>query len=271
MNKNLTQFKSLITAVEKFGVDIPTETKKIINQFEKGTLSTDLSDVFSTDNNELFIVLPDGSIRRALIHIVDISSWRELWGYPKFHIYSCKKIKEMKDEGRGYRYKASGQENGEFYLIKKDKKFYQTLEICHYCLELYNVQFGISHTKKDFPLKEYIKNPLSNSNLPKVNLDICTIPNCYQKNWAEISKKRKEQEKDICFDCERNFSSLVCKEFLDTHHVDADKRNNIRENLKVLCIECHSEKYNHGHIKHSDRYKKWLKSQCFKIQNKKRD
>ena len=96
-----------------------------------------------------------------------------------------------------------------------------------------------------------------------------TIPRLYTKDWNKISKKRKEQVGYKCEACGVNFSlKKDCQKFLHTHHIDADKSNNIRENLKVLCIECHSKEHNHSHIKHNKQYKEWLKSPCFKIQKK---
>ena len=224
-----------------------------------------LSDIFSTNKEELFIILKNGQIRKSIIHIVDISSWNENWKNPRFHIYKCKKIKEMQSSGKQHRYKASTGKNNKFYLIKRDKQWNETLEICSFCLEKYNEQFNSNKTKQNFPIKKWIDTPMSDSELPKVELDICTVPNCYTENWTKISKKRKEQEDYICQECGKDFSDKECKRFLHVHHIDANKRNNTPENLKVLCIECHCKKPDHGHIKQSNEYKKWLKSKCSKI------
>ena len=264
MSVQITQFKELLSAVGSFGAitDIEIELK-----FEKGEgLDVEGSDIFSTNSEELFVILEKGFIRKAVIHIVDISSWR--WGnYPKFHIYNCRTIESMKSKGRKHRYKASSRKDSKFYLIKKEQKWYQELEICAYCLSKYNNQFKQDKTKQTFSHKKWIEKPIDT--FSKVELDICTVPNCYTENWSKISKKIKEQEKYICSKCKGDFSDKECRDFLHTHHIDADKRNNIKENLKALCIECHSNEYNHGHIKHNPMYKKWLKSKCYKIQNKK--
>ena len=229
-------------------------------------LDVDSSDIFSTNTGELFVILKDGSIRKTIIHIVDISSWRENWGYPRFHIYECEKIKEMQNRGKKHRYKASGRKDSEFYLIKKDKKWNETLEICSYCLNEYNNQFNFNKIKQNFSLGEYIESHINHSKFSDVQLDICTVPNAYTKSWSSISKKRKEQENYICQTCGQGFSDKECKKFLHVHHIDANKRNNTPENLKVLCIECHCKEHNHGHIKQSPMYKEWLKSKYFKIQ-----
>lgn len=260
MNLKLTQFEELLTAVKQFGIIDTTEETK---QFETEGLDIILSDVFSTNNEEIFIILKDGSIRKTVIYIVDISNWNEAWKYPMFHIYSCEKIKEMINEGKKHRYKASSRSDGLFYLIKSKKKWYESLEICKYCLDKYNSQFKINKTKQDFPLKEYIKKPIDHLGFVDISIDICTVPNTYTGSWSAISKKIKEQQKYLCSNCKRNFSKPECKRFLHTHHVNADKRNNSRENLQVLCIECHSKEHNHSHIKQNNAYKEYLKSQCY--------
>ena len=102
MSIHLTQFEELISSIKKYGVfdfSKKTDIQREIEQFTEGKgLDSDLSDVFHTNKEELFTVLKDGSIRKTVIHIVDISSWRENWGYPRFHIYNCEKIKEMKQK-----------------------------------------------------------------------------------------------------------------------------------------------------------------------------
>ena len=265
MSIKLTQFQELLSAVKKFGVINFDETKFEKNLEKKEGLETDLSDIFSTDTGDLFIVLKNGIIRRAVIHIVDISSWRENWKYPRFHINECKKIKDMKAKGRKYRYRASIAKNNKFYLIRNEKQWYEAIKICSYCLTQYNEKYNSSYTKESFPLIEWIRNPMNANQFPKVKLGICTVPNCYTKSWSKISDKRREQVKYTCQECNKDFSDKECQRFLHTHHIDANKRNNIKENLKVLCIECHSKEYHHAHIKKSNQYNEWLKSKCSKI------
>ena len=266
MHLKITQFDDLLIAVKKFGVSRFLDTKivKERKQFKNEGLDIDLSDVFSTNKGELFIILKNGSIRKAIIHIVDISSYKKERNhkYPKFHIYSCKTIEEMKSKNKKHRYKASSRQDGLFYLIKKEKKWYEALEICQNCLTLYNSHFKVQKTKKNFPLQGYIKKPIRHSWFADISIDHCTVPNSYTKSWQAISQIIKKQYNYLCSTCSRDFSTPECKKFLHTHHINADKRDNNRENLKVLCIECHSKEHNHSHIKQSREYKEYLKSHC---------
>ncbi len=263
MSVRLTQFEELISSIKKYGVSdfSKTDIQKEIEQFKEGKgLDSDLSDVFHTNKEELFTVLKDGSIRKTVIHIVDISNWKEDYRgkHPKFHIYNCRTIKEMKQNKRGHRYKVSGRKDGKFFLIKDDKKWYESLEICGNCLTTFNLNFKTNKTKQSFKIKTYIEKSFQDD-APKINaeLDICSFPNRYSENWSEISKKRKEQENYKCEKCRIDLSKH--KKFLHTHHVDGNKTNNTKENLKVLCIECHAKEFNHSHIKETSEYKEFIK------------
>ena len=251
-------------SVKKFGLtSFPAPyIKEEREQFENKGLDINISDILSTNNGELITVLKDGSIRKSIIHIVDISSWPEEWGHPRFHIYSCEKIKEMQSKGKKHRYKASSRKTGKFFLIKHKTEWEQSLEVCSYCLQMYNQQFNSKKIKQSFPLKEYMENPISHLGFLDIPLDHCVVPNTYTESWPKISNIMKERENYICSFCQKNFSSSECRKFLDTHHINADKRNNTPDNLKVLCIKCHSEEHNHSHIKKSKRYGEYLNSDC---------
>ena len=258
MKTGLTQFKELLEVVKSFGI---SNFSQIIIQFERGEgLDIRLDEIFSTSSGELLTTLPDGSVRKSIIYIVDISTYyNEEWDYPKFHIYNCKMIKKMRSSGRGHRYKASSRIDGQFMLIKNNRKWEEQLKICFYCLTHYNIQFKSSKTKENFSIKKYIKNPIKNSGFFE-SFDFCTIPNVYAENWKSISDYIKKKLKYKCYECGNDFSKKSLREFLHTHHNDGDKTNNTLGNLVPLCIECHSKKFNHGHIKNSSQYKKYLKN-----------
>lgn len=258
MSVHLSQFEELRSSVKKYRVfDFSKKIK--IKQFEKGEgLETDLSDVSHTNKGELFIILEDGSIRKAVIHIVDISSWRENWGHPRFHIYNCETIKKMKEKKRTHRYKVSGKKDGKFFLIKDDRKWFEPLQICSYCLKNFNRE-SKNKTKQNFAIKDYIERDFSNNGFSEMQLDICNVPNRYSDCWPEISKRRKEQEKYQCEKCHIDLSKKEHRKFLHTHHVDGNKRNNTKENLEVLCIACHAEEFHHSHIKDLPQYKEFIR------------
>ena len=153
-------------------------------------------------------------------------------------------------------------------MIKKERKWFEPLEICKFCIELYNIQFKDQKNKQNFSLKEYIKKPINYSYFLNIPIDFCTIPNSYTTNWKAISQTIKRQHKYLCFTCGKDFSKPECRRFLHTHHINADKKDNTRDNLQVLCIECHSKEHNHSHIKQSKDYQEYLNSHCYQQRNK---
>jgi 5-methylcytosine-specific restriction endonuclease McrA len=67
----------------------------------------------------------------------------------------------------------------------------------------------------------------------------------YSRNWAKISYKRKIETEFSCEGCGMIWSyeqpiGLV------THHKDFQKWNNKKENLIVLCTECHGLAHKKG-------------------------
>ncbi len=258
----LTQFDELKDAVKKFGIKNFSSVIEIIEFETKGLDREGLSDVLSANSGELFIILKDGSIRKAIIHIVDISTWPETWGHPRFHIYRCKKIEEMQEKGKKHRYKASSRKDDSFLLVKKNKEWEESLDICSFCLTLYNKQFKTKKTKQSFLVKEYIEASINHLEFLDVPEDYCTIPNDYTKSWSKISSVVKEQANYICSNCLDDFSKPECKKFLHTHHIDGDKKNNIQGNLKALCIACHSKEPDHAHIRNNPQYREFLNSGC---------
>ena len=266
----MTCFKELREAVKKIGVgDFSKETE--IKEFETKGLDTDLSDLFPTTNKELFTVLKDGSIRKTIIHIVEITHWREL-KKPiedlkkeppfKFHIFWCQKIKDMTNKGKKDRYRKSGSRSPGF-LIKEKEEFPAKLQLCKFCLKEYNHLFNSKKTIKNFSIKEYMEKPFVHDKFKKMKDDICTVPNIYSKTWSKISKHMKEQKNWQCQSCFGDFSGKECRKFLHTHHINADKTDNKLENLKVLCIKCHSKEPKHSFIKDFEEYKEFKKSNCY--------
>ncbi len=64
---NLTDFSELWDAVNKIKIDKITITELAL--FEKEGLKTDLRDVYSSLNGELFTILNDGSVHKTIVHI----------------------------------------------------------------------------------------------------------------------------------------------------------------------------------------------------------
>lgn len=258
----MEDFKSLQTAVNKFNFDyieIQKTTKNLIEQLQTRGLDIESSEIFFTNYRELIHILPDGSIVKSIIHIVNISNNHWNNELPKFHIYFCKTIRHMRKYGRGRRYRASLRNDGTFYIIKDSHSDYKKLEICANCLEIYNENYDQHDLKSNFNIKNYLNKDIVHTDFIDVDLDICSIPKIYSKNWSKISHHIKTMNHYVCSNCKYDCSQDRLKKFLHTHHKNADKSDNRKSNLQALCIECHADQFQHGHIKSHLSYKQFIK------------
>jgi len=267
----LTQFQELWQVVNLYELDRISQTE--VKDFAEQGLTTNLSDVFQTDNEELITVLADGTIRKTVAYISEIESSREEKNYPRFHIFNCGKLVEMRKNNRSYRYKKTSRMDGSFLMVLSDRKGYSynkfsKLKICQDCLKKYNKLYGLNPKYKveDFDIRKYMKMPINQYVDDLNNLyfedDLETVPKHYAKNWKEISNELKRQKNYTCQKCGINLQDA--KKYLHTHHIDGNPSNNIVSNLKVLCIECHAKEFRHGHIKNNPMYNKFIayKKEC---------
>ena len=253
----ITDFSELWRAVNKIKIDIIARAE--IKLFESEGLDTDLKDVYTSYEGELYTVLKDGTIRKAIVHICDISRYKEEWALPKFHIFECNTLKSMRKNYRGHRYKKASRGDGQFWMIKATGVEYDSLTLCHYCKNEYNDIYSDNVSVNSFSIKSYLDAPIQHIQPYITNeLDMATIPSSYADNWSDISKKRKEYYKWICQECFYDLNNF--KKYLHTHHINADISNNKHENLIVLCIVCHAEQFQHGHIKQSPEYNEFLQT-----------
>jgi len=257
----LTNFKELWNAVSLFELDRIAQTE--VKIFNDVGLETDLSDIFQI-NEGLVTVLKDGTVRKTIVYISEVKRWviDEYGNYPKYHIFNCQKLVQMKNEGREHRYKKTLRNDGKFLMIITGKKNnsdtnFINLDICGHCLNKYNTKFRENYTKQSFSVNDYIKKPFFNYQINTLDYlhfqdDLETVPRFYAQNWTQISSELKKMKNYTCQSCSINLQNA--KQFIHTHHVDSNPSNNIISNLKVLCIECHSNEFHHSHIKSNPMY-----------------
>lgn len=218
----ITSFQELWRAVNRIKIDVIAKTEVTI--FENEGLYTDLTDVYSSTRGELFSVLKDGTIRKTIVHICNISNYKEKWELPKFHIFECKTLKTMRKNSRMHRYKKASRIDGKFWIIRGDSRKCEKLNICRYdCLKQYNKIYRGSATINTFDIKQYMEKPMQRQcpyieNIEKeLGIDMTTIPSSYEKDWETISNERKTYHKWVCQGCFYDLSSYELKEYLHTH------------------------------------------------------
>lgn len=277
MNLKFSDFKSFLDAVELIISAKLEEAKKILATVGKDIKT--IEDIFIGNNGELFEILPDGSLVKVNLYIATKaveSNYSLQFIEPKqlykYHIYRCSTISNMFSSGRKHRYKINTRDDGTFYfafsnfrgnILKINEN--QKLNICKNCLKIFlQKNYASDLDVENFRLEDFHK---QNSNL--FSFDTSELekgedakPNVYNPYWNEISTKIKIKKDYTCEECGFKPRDNYEKRFIHTHHINGDKTNNYKDNLKVLCIKCHSniDTY-HKQIKASPNYREFIRIQ----------
>ncbi len=204
-------------------------------------------------------IQPNGLLKyrgeQILLHIKEINSFGH-YGLPKFHFYQCATLNNMQSKGRFERYVVTQRKTGYFLMDKKvgydfyEKDVEERLNVCKNCLNWFNRNYRKRYTVETFDIVEFFehftKSPITRT---PMYTDKNAPVSGYAADWNEISKQRKEQCGYVCQQCSIDLS--LHKNLMQTHHANGVKSDNSSSNLKVLCIECHSEQPSHGHMKSS--------------------
>jgi len=267
------KFESFLNVVEQIIGNKLNEAKKLLKTEGKDIYN--ISDIFLSSNDELFDLLPDGTLVKLNLYIATknidqykINSIRQEDLY-KYHIYKCSTVSQMFNTGRKHRYKINSRDDGTFFYIFNDyrgniikKVENQKLHVCKNCLSYFLQKKYASNTDvQNFNLKDFHK-----QNRGFFNFDTSSLekgedakPNVYSRKWNEISTKLKIKKDYTCENCGWRAKNRYEQRFIHTHHQNGDKQNNKMDNLKVLCIECHAnvDMY-HTRIKSQHNYREFI-------------
>lgn len=186
----------------------------------------------------------------------------------KFHISNCSTLIGFQKNNKYDKYVASINTTNIFNVniihgnsIEKDKEV--EMKVCKNCLSKLNFDnYKTNYGKKDeifenFKLEDFF-NKYQNQSIIKPKYNSVTAPlDDYTSGFKEIKDKLKTSKNYSCEKCSLNLSKS--KKFLHVHHVDGMRYNNKPENLKVLCIYCHSKEPAHSHMKNSPDYTEFTK------------
>lgn len=155
------------------------------------------------------------------------------YGYPKFHITKCQKLKD--EIARGVFIGRYYWHNSNTVSIE-DRPSGQvhediTLDLCGYCRSV-----NTPDTTQEFydELEEEYQDVQPNQN---IELDIFG----YVREWQQISQKYKEKKNYTCERCNIKMEG-VDKRYIHTDHRNGDKTRNVESNFECLCILCHCYK-----------------------------
>lgn len=173
------------------------------------------------------------------------------WGKPNrvFHVAWCQTLERMDSNGRRARYVKKGDlDNNDFTVDYGDgKKGIEHLPACINCRtkmqgivapsELYYERERMD-IRKFFSL--YGRQDLLDISNPMYPVD-------YPENWNQISQSLRERAGWKCSSCKKDFSNN--KTQLHVHHKDGRRGVVHAGNLEVVCVDCHSKKFGHSHMR----------------------
>jgi hypothetical protein len=202
--------------------------------------------------------------KRVLIHIRD-----SVKHVPRFHIANCSTLLDMKSNGRFARYVASEREDGSFFVRMNGRELaIMTLPVCQNCLERlswkgFSKDAMTSRAKQEavetFSIQEFFrKYPHSlHPVIPVQTVETAPV-NEYPLNWDTISNSLREQLGYVCQSCNLVVGETY-KRYLHVHHINGVKKDCRQENLRCLCVSCHSMQPLHENLKNSPDLIEFLK------------
>lgn len=276
MELEFSMFKSFLDSVQSLTGEELKKAKRLLEK--EGKDISDIDEIFANNNGELFELLPDGTLIRVNLYIatkevdryhfnINTIDKEDLF---KYHIYKCKTISKMFNSGRKHRYKINNRDDGTFYYKFTDNignvveiNENQELNICKNCLAKYLGKKTAANDKEvnNFKLKDFHQQESNffTEDISKLEKGEYAKPNTYTKFWNKISTQLKIKKDYTCENCGFKANSEYEKRYIHTHHINGDKQNNYEDNLKVLCIKCHSEvDYFHSIIRSNKYYKEYM-------------
>jgi hypothetical protein len=214
--------------------------------------------------------LPNGTVAfggvRVLVYIRDRSAFA---GMPKFHFASCATLVKMHNVQKIDRFVVATRMDGWFDMnitgLGQKRSTKTRLAVCKNCLD--KLQYnGYSHNNSPsakqlmvsaFSIPQFFeKYPVSLIDTkPHYNSDNAPI-NDYTGDWDKISLEYRQSVQWRCESgkCGRILAQAQLRQYLHSHHQNGVKYDNKSSNLMALCIECHADQPDHGHLKASPQY-----------------
>jgi hypothetical protein len=227
-------------------------------------IDVDLKDVVTLKDNTLSY-----KGQRVLVYIRDVMHYRKENNLPRYHIAYCKKLEEMRSNGRWARYVVANREDGYFQVsINNTLHKSERLDVCQYCLEAlrWNNFTAYRYNKSErrnivsnFSIVDFfIKYPKSLFSITPIYTSDTAPSNTYSSNWPLLSENLKQERGYRCGTSNCNITlDGKDRRFLHVHHINGIRNDNSKNNLEVLCYRCHANEPLHSHMKSTKDYEEF--------------
>lgn len=210
--------------------------------------------VLNYDGHQVMLYIPDQGNKISIV----IADGKQN-GAKRVHIAECKTIIGMRERGRfNDRYDVISRIDGNFpvfgvdYNSKQEIKGEADLAVCQNCLNHLNyLNFSeLMWDKKATLIKTFSFIKLFESyssyfsSLPASTVGYQSAG--YTADWPSISAKLRSELNYTCEQCGVNLTGE--SKLLHTHHINGNKADNSRNNLRALCADCHKKQPHHGHV-----------------------
>lgn len=180
---------------------------------------------------------------------------------PRFHVADCRALDRMRSQKRFDRYVVTNNTSGNFNVeyfewdTNDRGETVSRLKACKDCLRHLNYggYKGASQGKKSeiwnsFSIEYFFEIYKSHFKQKPAYTDKTAPKGGYADNWSDISDRFRTSVGWKCQNCGVDLSGSGKKNLLHAHHANGVKSDNSPGNLKALCVLCHGEQPQHGHM-----------------------
>ena len=242
----LPPVKFVREVVKRHVKEVPNnEAIQAEKELTKGSVSVSLADI-GTDKQGLLSYKG----RKVVAYIRDQRMgihYSRKYGEYRYHLCDCNTLRSMRAEGREWRYLVTKRQDGRFEVNDISgavpRNLELTLDLCQHCirdLKWKNLYFT------PFSLGEYFKK--YESDVPRTirRIEVVKEIQTYAPNHDDIAREYKKVAGYVCQKCGVLCSGEV--RLLHLHHENRNPSDYRHENLRVLCVECHSHEPHHAHL-----------------------